>query len=258
MLARCGANRARDISRLSARQQQSSLITVVLSGGLKPLAGCSNEIYSGSHTVIRSFSAGIEPTRGSRQMHRGNDQHAQQRVARKESPSVWKSIQNKSPKPVVSLSEASQHDNFLAQKLSLLESLPPVWSTAPVPIDSIDVREAVFDEAQMLLDRIENAVNTQQLNPSGKHGRELSHLLGQILDIYSQVAVPSESETSIFDACCRVMTVLQEWNLDKQPHNYACAVEVAARESRWNEASYLFWEQIDPDAHGHTPMEISR
>jgi hypothetical protein len=157
----------------------------------------------------------------------------------------------------VTLSEAGQHVNFLAQKLSLLDSLPPVWSSTATPIDSVEVREAVFYEAQMLLDRIENAVNMQQLNPSGKHGRELSHLLGQILEIYSQTAMPSESETSIFDACCTVLTMLQEWNLDIQPQNYACAVEVAARESRWNEASYLFWEQIDPDAHGYTPMQIS-
>jgi hypothetical protein len=157
----------------------------------------------------------------------------------------------------VSLDEAAQHIAFLERQLSELESLPPVWLVPETPIDSVDERAAIFQEAKDLLGRIEDAVNKQQLNPSGKHGRELSHLLGQILELYCMAAVPFEDDTSVFDACCSAMTLLQEWNLDLQPQHYACAVEIAARESRWKEASYLFWEQIDPEAHGHTPMEIS-
>jgi hypothetical protein len=120
-----------------------------------------------------------------------------------------------------------------------------------------DERKAIFQEAKSLVGHLKAAVRSRQLNPAGKHGNELVHLLGQVLAVYAQTATP-HGDPPAFDACCDAMTLLQEWNLDVQPLHYACAVEAAARESRWKEAADMFWIQIDPDASGHTPMEISQ
>ena len=253
----------RNLSRLSARRELSPLGTLVHSGSA---ADCSNENMPGSIVAARSYSTEKTPsqgqsrTRDSKHSRRTNQetQHSRQRVPKTHDQSILKSVENQLPEHTVTLSEAARHITFLAQRLSELGTLPPVWSAEATKVDSAEVREACFDDAQMLVQRIEYSVNTQKLNPMGKHGRELSHLLGHILEIYSQTAVQTKREVSIFDACCIVLTLLQEWNLDIQPYNYACAVEVAARESRWKEAAYLFWEQIDPDAHGYTPMGISR
>jgi len=256
------ANRARGLSLVSTRRELSSLSTLVHSEHLLSTAECKEEVSLRSKALIRSFSTSQGQRRNprsstsSRRTHREN-----QRPDRRRPENRGQSRQspvNKSPRPTVTLDEASRHVAFLGGRLSELGSLPAVWSTESAQVDSADERQAIFEETQMILKRIENAVSSHQLNPSGKHGRELSYLIGQILEIYSSVAVPFGDDTSVFDACCGAMTLLQEWNLDLQPQNYACAVEVAARESRWNEASILFSEQIDPDAHGHTPMKISR
>lgn len=263
MLRNC-ACRARGLSRFTSTRELSSLNAFVHSKGV---IECNNEglcdkiaMRSLSSTGSKQSQTNRRRMNGAKRPGRTNDKKQQpnkQNVSEKEGQSILNAIKNVSSKSTVTLDEAAKHISFLNQQLSQLPPLEPVWSTQTTPVDSATERQVIFQEAQALLGRIEATVNKQQLNPSGKHGRELSHLLGQILELYAKTAVPFQDGTSVFDACCEVMTLLGEWNLDIQPHNFACSVEAAARESRWKEASYLFWKQIDPEAHGHTPMEIS-
>jgi hypothetical protein len=230
----------------------------------KTLANSKRVTVLRSAFATRVFSSRNEPPPDRRRAPANGKGHAANQVENKNDQQplqqALKPFRRNQPRITITASEAGEHVSYLQERLSELGSLPPVWSggaTLEKSNNSVDERETIFREANALLDRIEKSVNTQQLNPSGKHGRELSLLLGQILEVYSKTAVPFGDDTSIFDACCRILTLLEMWNLDVMPFHYSCAVEVAARESRWKEASILFSDQIDPDAFGQAPMEIT-
>lgn len=238
------ANRAHELSRRSAKKLSSRGEVGILAGTVKRPARCSETCtLPASTSVCRSFSTSKDSLKGDvSQNSRSSSERGSSRRTYGQSG--------------LQLSEARQEIAALQYQLSHLASLPPVWDAATVD-DSKEERKAIFQDTQSLVGHIEAAVKSRQLNPLGKHGRELSHLLGQVLVVYAQTAT-SHSDPPAFDACCNVMVLLQEWNFDIQPLHYACAVEAAARESKWREAAEMFWIQIDPDASGHTPMKISK
>ena len=235
------ANRAHELSRRSAKELSSRGEVTVLAGSVERLARCSKTLPA-STSMCRAFSTSKDSLKGDvSQNSRSSSDRGRSRRTDGQS--------------ALQLSEARKDIAYLQHRLSKLGSLPPVWDV-PTVYDSKEERNAIFQDAQSLMGRIEAAVKSRQLNPFGKHGRELSHLLGQVLVVYKQVAT-SHGGPPAFDACCNAMVLLQEWNLDIQPLHYACAVEAAARESKWKEAAEMFGIQIDPDATLHTPMEIS-
>ena len=74
-------------------------------------------------------------------------------------------------------------------------------------------------------------------------GQKLSIVSGEALTVLS---------TSSDDDCCRVMNLLQAYNLDL-PH-YDHAIHAAAVEQNWTEAARLFRQKIDPDLAPWIPV----
>lgn len=98
------------------------------------------------------------------------------------------------------------------------------------------------------------SVDKGVLNPSGKHGKELSNFLELVLFAYSRlIHVPQNN--SIFDDCQKVLDTLKKWNLNIRGQHYEYCIEAANREQRWKEAANLFWRQIDPEA-GYNPVRV--
>lgn len=147
------------------------------------------------------------------------------------------------------LLEASNQMGILLHQLSRLDPLPPVWNTE-VSITQSETRHNILEATRKLIRQLGEAVLHGDLNPSNKHGREIPHLLGQSLYIYSQLP---ES----FKASRDVLAILRMCRLDVQPPHYEHAILAAARESRWKEAAELFRMRTDPDSHGYSPVHIS-
>ena len=102
--------------------------------------------------------------------------------------------------------------------------------------------EQLWDETRALIERIEGMMEEDS---NSVRGRELSIFLGEALTILS---------TSSYDDCCRVMNLLQAYNLDLPHYNHA--IHAAALEQNWTEAAGLFRQKIDPDMAGFTPVDM--
>lgn len=161
--------------------------------------------------------------------------------------------------PVWTLPVATQEMASLLNQIGQLEPLPPVWSKRDIQRDG--ERNEICQAVVNWLDRAEHAVRLQQLLPSGKHGRELSHLLGQALAILSEIPPHMGGNNDILDSslihCQRILNLMLKWNLHWQPKHYGHVICAAVRESQWKYAADLFWKQVDPDASGFTPMDDS-
>ena len=135
----------------------------------------------------------------------------------------------------------------------------------------------ILYETRELYENIVEAVEQGHINPSRKHGKELSILVNCILYNYSICAMLPTSVmkeyhfgqtidnkrnkqkkkkniriSSISHECQRVLKTLQkEWNLDIQNSHYEHAISVANQEQNYEMASNLFERQIDPNAGGN-------
>lgn len=117
----------------------------------------------------------------------------------------------------------------------------------------IESQKRVYDGIEHILASIVSQVDEGSLNPSGKHGKELSRFFEFLLYGYSQVDIPGISS---FDRSEEVLDTLQKWNLDIRSRHYEYAIISANRESRYKEASELFLRAIDPEA-GYSPISVS-
>lgn len=138
--------------------------------------------------------------------------------------------------------------------------LPAVWSSTVTNNDDVISRRDILDRAkavvQELEDQIENAVF---IRPSDRHRTEVSALMEKIFKLYSSCGVssPHDDDFSVFDDCQRLVRLMEGWNIEMQPNHYDHVVLAAAREHRWQEASDLYWNYIDPDSAGYRPCTIS-
>jgi hypothetical protein len=145
----------------------------------------------------------------------------------------------------------------ILSRLSTLSLAPPSLSVASTPLGQNNEDEvfAILKDTKGILHSLIASVNQGVLNPSGKHGKELSKFLELVLYVYSHITV-SPSNVSLFEECQEVLNTLHKWNLNVRSKPYEYAITAANREERWKEASTLFLKQIDPDA-GSNPFNVS-
>jgi hypothetical protein len=145
----------------------------------------------------------------------------------------------------------------ILSRLSTLSLTPPSLSVASAPLGQNNEDEvfAILKDTKGILHSLIASVNEGLLNPSGKHGKELSKLLELVLYVYSHITV-SPSDVPLFEECQEVLNTLHKWNLNVGRNHYEYAITAANREERWKEASTLFLKQIDPDA-GSNPFNVS-
>lgn len=127
-------------------------------------------------------------------------------------------------------------------------------------LETSDERKFNHDQQDKVLRRVKGALGTVltgvengALNPSGKHGKEISQFFEFVLYAYSKLRIPG---ISLFDESQVVLTTLENWNLDIRSRHYENAIVLANRENRFKEAADLFLRQIDPEA-GYNPVNVS-
>ena len=155
--------------------------------------------------------------------------------------------ENKKP---LTLQSASNHMATLLQQLSRLDALPPLWDDDHASMTQKEAREALLEETRKIIRQLGEAVQQGDFNISNKNAREVPHLLGQALYIYSHLP-------GSFKASRDVLAVMRLHRFDIQPDHYENAVLAAALESRWKEAAELFRMRTDPEAHGYSPVHVS-
>jgi hypothetical protein len=155
----------------------------------------------------------------------------------------------------VNLKEAQRSMNEILSHLSKLALTPASFSVESITTGEKSEEELlkILQDSKVFLHSLIGSVDQGLLNPSGKHGKELSKYLELVLFVYSQIHLP---DLALFDDCQEVLSTLQKWNLDVRSRHYDYAIEAANREARWKEASNLFWRQIDPEA-GYNPVNVS-
>ena len=115
-------------------------------------------------------------------------------------------------------------------------------------------QQLVLEAAKAALHSIIVNVDQGYLNPSGKHGKEISKFMELILYAYSQVIhLP---DVTLFEDCEEILKTLEQWNLDVRSRHYEYSIIVANREERYKDAANLFLRQIDPEA-GYNPVNLS-
>jgi hypothetical protein len=114
----------------------------------------------------------------------------------------------------------------------------------------------ILEEAKEALHSIIASVDQGFLNPSGKHGKELSKFMELILYAYCEICQIQPTDTSLFDECQKVLTTIQQWNLDIRSKHYEYTILVANHEGRYRDAADLFMREIDPDV-GYNPINVS-
>ncbi len=123
----------------------------------------------------------------------------------------------------------------------------------------LQARTHLYKDILSLIQVIELSIESKRIQASsGRDIRELTVLLGNVLLICSESppkrfasdTLPSTSET-----CMKVLSLLNELNLDIQHFNNYCTIRAANQEYDWELASNLFRNQIDPDIHGLVPVD---
>ncbi|CAB9530933.1 expressed unknown protein [Seminavis robusta] len=153
------------------------------------------------------------------------------------------------------LSSVQRHLRSLEERAMRLKTMPLALSdTTSIDVNSAE-RKELFNGAKEIVDTLRMAVEQKKINPSGKHGRALSSILGSILGIYS-ASYHDDRDYSIFEECLWVLVLLDDWNLNRQEPHYQNAIVVGVHEKRWKLAAELFLQQIDRDASGFCPMSF--
>ena len=154
------------------------------------------------------------------------------------------SVRKKSTGPRLSnLKQARALVNELIKRLEMPESE-----------SQEEQQQLVLEGAKAALHSIIANVDQGYLNPSGKHGKEISKFMELILYAYSQVIhLP---DVTLFEDCEEILKTLEQWNLDIRSRHYEYSIIVANREERYKDAANLFLRQIDPEA-GYNPVNLS-
>ena len=175
----------------------------------------------------------------------GSDTHQFSKYQKRPLSSFDKNIRNES------LNRPKQKFKNVHQAVQVVRKLiVDVGSSDGLQIES---QRRIFDGVEGVFTTIVSQVEEGSLNPSGKHGKDLSRFFEFILYAYSQVDVPG---ISLFEKSQQVLDTLQQWNLDIRSRHYECAIVSANREGRYKEAADLFLQQIDPEA-GYNPVSVS-
>ena len=132
-------------------------------------------------------------------------------------------------------------------------------SLKPLTLPVVDVtayddnleRQALFIATKEVLTALESAVQRRYVNPSGRQGREVAAILGNIMKFFSMAY--DDGAQSAFLECSNVLSLLDRWNLSRQGPHYHYAILAAVHEQRWMQASDLFMQQVDASA----PLDIS-
>lgn len=146
------------------------------------------------------------------------------------------------------------------RKLATLKDALESVQELVVSLESFDARKSrqkqhasVFQGVKDALVSVITSVERGVLNPSGKHGKEISKFLELVLYVYSQVHL---RDISLFDESQEVLNTLKQWNLDIRSRHYEYAIVLANQEERYKESADLFLRGIDPVA-GSNPVNIS-
>jgi hypothetical protein len=165
------------------------------------------------------------------------------------------------------LSQARNAMNGILGQISAFENANASGRASRRPIDQQEQHQhAATDEYQMelfqetrdIFQLLVRNVEDGTLNPSGKHGKQISNFLELILVAYSRLNIQHDSgkqDSSVYAACMEIIHALEQWNLDCQNSHYECVIACASREERWNEAATLYWKLIDPEAGGK-PVDL--
>lgn len=145
----------------------------------------------------------------------------------------------------------------LSKILKGLEPVEPILSNSqsrsPLHREDLQGRKELLEETRAFFEALRIGVDEGTLNPSGKHGKELSQIVDYVLHAYSQ----AYTDTPVLQECLQVMRVAErDWNLDIQHSGYDSVIAVAHREEKWKEAAALFLRRIDPEG-GFSPIEVS-
>lgn len=122
-----------------------------------------------------------------------------------------------------------------------------------------DQATVIAQQVHNVMDSLASAVESGDLNPSGKHGKEISTSIERILRAYhhlSQVISTDSNGIPCFQYCKRAFDALKTWNLNRQHSHYDHYIAVANKEERWKEATDVFYQQIDPGA-AYNPVRVS-
>jgi hypothetical protein len=121
------------------------------------------------------------------------------------------------------------------------------------------MRLDIYKDIVLLTQAVDLSVKAKRIQASsGQDIRDVIDLLGNILFLCSEsppkrlsfVDLPSTSET-----CVKVLSILEQLNLDIQNIHQCFAVRAGNQEHDWALSSNLFRKQIDPDVNGLVPVD---
>lgn len=151
----------------------------------------------------------------------------------------------------------------LLQRRKQIDPPPIEWiltTESKVKIDDFEFRINLYKDIISLTKALELSIRSKRIQASSTRDiRELSALLGNILLICSES--PPKRLTGIqelpstLEMCKKVLSLLEELNLDIQNFHNFCTIRAANQEHHWKVASTLFLNQIDPDMFGLVPID---
>lgn len=150
-----------------------------------------------------------------------------------------------------SLNQTKQNFRNIQQAVQVVRKL--ILDVDSSDGSQIESQRRIFSGVESVFATIVSQVDDGSLNPSGKHGKDLSRFFEFILYAYSQIDVPG---ISLFEKSEQVLDTLKQWNLDIRSRHYEYAIVCANREGKFNEAADLFLREIDPEA-GYNPIRVS-
>lgn len=151
----------------------------------------------------------------------------------------------------------------LLQRRKQIDAPPIEWILATeskVGIDDYEFRINLYKDIISLTKALELSIRSKRIQASSTRDiRELSALLGNILLICSESPPKRltgiEELPSTSEMCKKVLSLLEELNLDIQNFHNFCTIRAANQEHHWKLASNLFLNQIDPDMFGLVPID---
>lgn len=137
------------------------------------------------------------------------------------------------------------------------DKVVPVWRKQPEQPD--EEQRKIFDRAVVIQETLKLHVERKLILPGTKHRHEFVALTERILRVYSCCGgngggVRKNNNSRIFYECLQLLDLMHYFGLELSHAQCNAAVQVAAREGRWAEATHLYSDHIDPDASGYLPV----
>jgi hypothetical protein len=168
---------------------------------------------------------------------------------------------------MAALNELSKEINQLQWKSQQLEHhrSPRVWEIDPISTaDSEEARPTCSPQQQELflhcgatVNRLREFLKNLMIRPDRKHRVEFKSIVEYLLQIYTDCGIILDDDkniVSVYDEVLKLIHLYRSFKMELSHKMCDCAILVAARENRWNDAAKLYSSHIDPEENGFLPV----